>query len=55
MSTYLTLFLSPCPKGESGPPAILTPGIPVAFLPLLLPCPAPEGVHCQWDGPTEGA
>nr|XP_034788540.1 large neutral amino acids transporter small subunit 3 isoform X6 [Pan paniscus] len=41
--------------GESGPPAILTPGIPVAFLPLLLPCPAPEGVHRQWDGPTEGA
>ncbi|XP_012331924.3 large neutral amino acids transporter small subunit 3 isoform X3 [Aotus nancymaae] len=41
--------------GESGPPTLLTPGIPVAFLPLLLPCPAPEGVHRQRNGPTEGA
>ncbi|XP_036076957.1 large neutral amino acids transporter small subunit 3 isoform X3 [Rousettus aegyptiacus] len=31
--------------GESGPPVILTPGIPATFLPLLLPCPAPEGAH----------
>ncbi|XP_054555174.1 large neutral amino acids transporter small subunit 3 isoform X2 [Talpa occidentalis] len=41
--------------GEFWPPALLAPGIPATFLPLLLPCPAPEGVHHQLGGPTEGA
>ncbi|XP_029770579.1 large neutral amino acids transporter small subunit 3 isoform X1 [Suricata suricatta] len=41
--------------GESGPPALLTPGIPATFLPPLLPYPAPEGVCHQLEGPAEGA
>uniref|UniRef100_A0A8B9WP91 Solute carrier family 43 member 1 n=1 Tax=Bos mutus grunniens TaxID=30521 RepID=A0A8B9WP91_BOSMU len=35
--------------GESGPPALLTPGVPATILPLLLPCPAPEG-RCRLLG-----
>ncbi|XP_047631652.1 large neutral amino acids transporter small subunit 3 isoform X3 [Phacochoerus africanus] len=41
--------------GESGPPALLTPGIPAPLLPLLLPCPAPEGVCHPLGGPPKGA
>ncbi|XP_061057754.1 large neutral amino acids transporter small subunit 3 isoform X2 [Eubalaena glacialis] len=41
--------------GESGPPAVLTPGIPATLLPLLLSHPAPEGVHHPLGGPPEGA
>ncbi|XP_073071915.1 large neutral amino acids transporter small subunit 3 isoform X4 [Manis javanica] len=41
--------------GESGPPAVLAPGIPATFLPPLLPCPAPEGVLCPLGRPAEGA
>ncbi|XP_055280120.1 large neutral amino acids transporter small subunit 3 isoform X3 [Moschus berezovskii] len=40
--------------GESGPPALLTPGVPATVLPLLLPRPAPEGRHCPLGGPPEG-
>ncbi|XP_024604847.1 large neutral amino acids transporter small subunit 3 isoform X5 [Neophocaena asiaeorientalis asiaeorientalis] len=41
--------------GESGPPAVLTAGIPATLLPLLLSHPAPEGVHHPLGGPPEGA
>ncbi|XP_040115311.1 large neutral amino acids transporter small subunit 3 isoform X2 [Oryx dammah] len=41
--------------GESGPPALLTPGVPVTILPLLLPRPAPEGRCRPLGGPPEDA
>ncbi|XP_024831291.1 large neutral amino acids transporter small subunit 3 isoform X1 [Bos taurus] len=41
--------------GESGPPALLTPGVPATILPLLLPCPAPEGRCRLLGGPPEDA
>ena len=55
LDSLFSLSLSPCPKGESGPPAVLTPGIPATLLPLLLSHPAPEGVHHPLGGPPEGA
>ncbi|XP_067605079.1 large neutral amino acids transporter small subunit 3 isoform X3 [Pseudorca crassidens] len=41
--------------GESGPPAVLTAGIPATLLPLLLSHPAPAGVRHPLGGPPEGA
>lgn len=48
------LFLPPA-AGESGPPALLAPGVPVTILPLLLPRPAPEGRCRLLGGPPEDA
>ncbi|XP_029063407.1 large neutral amino acids transporter small subunit 3 isoform X8 [Monodon monoceros] len=45
----------PEPHRESGPPAVLTAGIPATLLPLLLSHQAPEGVHHPLGGPPEGA
>nr|XP_051710097.1 large neutral amino acids transporter small subunit 3 isoform X3 [Oryctolagus cuniculus] len=41
--------------GEPGPPAVLTPRIPAAFVPLLLPRPPPKGVRHPLGRPAEGA
>lgn len=54
-SPNLALFFIPHSEGESRPPDSLIPGIPSAFLPLLLPVLSPETVCRQFARPTEGA